>query len=118
MSGRLADIDFEVEGDRVIASIQGEIDGSNASEVRRAVVENVPASARAVLLDLTGTSYIDSAGVELVFELARRLTARRQQLALVVPDGSGVRRVLELCDVGSVARVGPTRVEAAAALAP
>lgn len=105
MTGRLAEINFESRGESVVVSIAGEIDGSNASEVRRAVADNVPASARLLILDLSTTSYIDSAGVELIFELARRLAARRQALRLVVPEGSGVRRVLELCDVASVAQV-------------
>lgn len=106
MTGRLAEISFGSHGsDGVLAAIEGEIDGSNASEVRRAVADNVPASARMLVMDLTETTYIDSAGVELIFDLARRLSARRQVLGLVVPDGSGVRRVLELCDVASVARL-------------
>ena len=106
MTGRLADIAFTQRGEeRVVASVSGEIDGSNAGEVRRAVADNVPASARQLIVDLADTSYIDSAGVELIFELARRLGARRQTLRLVVPADSGVRRVLELCDVASVARL-------------
>ena len=106
MSQRLAELSFEPRGeDGVLATVVGEIDGSNASEIRRAVADNVPASVRLLVLDLTGTSYIDSAGVELIFDLARRLSARRQTLGLVVPPGSGVRRVLDLCDVASVARL-------------
>jgi anti-anti-sigma factor len=113
MDGKLADIDFVVsDHDRVVAAVVGEIDGSNAGEVRRAVADNVPASARLLIVDLSETTYIDSAGVELIFELARRLAARRQAMGLVVPDGSGVRRVLELCDVASVARLDSTRAEA------
>ena len=54
-------------------------------------------------MDLTQTTYIDSTGVELLFELARRLSARRQHFRVVVPEGTGIRKVLELCDIGSVA---------------
>ena len=115
MSERLADISFEVvDENRVVAAVVGEIDGSNAGELRRAVADNVPAHADLLVLDLTRTSYVDSAGVELIFELARRLAARRQELGLVAAPGSGVRRVLELCDVTSVARLGATLAEAGA----
>lgn len=116
MTGRLAEIAFRpADADGVVvATVSGEIDGSNASEVRRAVADNVPAEASVLVLDLERTSYVDSAGVELIFELARRLTARRQVLSLVVPPGSGVRRVLEICDVGSVARLHGTLEEAGA----
>jgi anti-anti-sigma factor len=102
--GRLAEVDFhEARSDTVVAAIEGEIDGSNAAELRRAIADRVPSAARSLILDLSGTSYIDSTGVELLFELARRLSARRQIFSLVVPTGTGVRRVLELCDIGSVA---------------
>lgn len=115
MRDRLANIEFEeLTTELVVAGIAGEVDGSNAAELRRAVAERVPASARTLILDLTETSYIDSAGVELLFELARRLAARRQELRLVVPPGSGVRRVLELCDIGSVASLVALREEALA----
>lgn len=113
MRDRLAEIEFEQHSeDTTLAQVTGEIDGSNAGELRRAVAERVPAASRLLVLDLTGTSYVDSAGVELLFELARRLSARRQALSVVVPVGSGVRRVLELCDIGSVATLVAERAEA------
>ena len=51
----------------------------------------------------------------LLFELSRRLGRRRQELRLVVPQGSPLARVLTLTDVGSVA---PVHADLAAALAP
>src|SRR5918996_3222563 len=103
MRDRLAEVRFEEAGvDSVIASIRGEIDGSNAGEVQRAVAEHVPTTARSLIVDLSQTAYIDSTGVELLFEIARRLSSRRQSFGVVVPKGSGVRRVLELCDISSV----------------
>jgi anti-anti-sigma factor len=116
MRDRLAEVVFEdTLGDTVIATVAGEIDGSNASEVRRAVAERVPSTARSLVVDLTRTAYVDSTGVELLFELARRLSSRRQTFTVVVPPGSGVRRVLELCDIGSVGSLVETREQALAA---
>ena len=116
MRDRLAEVRFDdVGADTVVASVTGEIDGSNAAEVQRAVAEHVPTTARALIIDLSLTSYIDSTGVELLFELARRLSSRRQTFSVVVPTGSGVRRVLELCDIGSVGVLVTTRDEALAA---
>jgi anti-anti-sigma factor len=116
MRDRLAEVAFEdAMGDTVIATVAGEIDGSNAAEVRRAVAERVPSTARSLVIDLTRTSYVDSTGVELLFELARRLSSRRQTFTVVVPPGSGVRRVLELCDIGSVGKLVETKEQAVAA---
>jgi anti-anti-sigma factor len=113
MRDRLADVRFEEpRGDTVVATVRGEVDGSNAAEVQRAVAEHVPTTARALVIDLTQTSYIDSTGVEVLFELARRLASRRQELTVAVPEGSGVRRVLELCDIGSVGNLAATIDEA------
>ena len=79
MRDRLAEVRFEEVGvDTVVAAVSGEIDGSNAGEVQRAVAEHVPTTARSLVIDLSQTSYIDSTGVELLFELARRLSSRRQ----------------------------------------
>jgi anti-sigma B factor antagonist len=113
MRDRLAEVRFEEVGvDTVIAAVTGEIDGSNAGEVQRAVAEHVPTTARSLVIDLSQTAYIDSTGVELLFELARRLSSRRQAFSVVVPHGSGVRRVLELCDIASVGTLVATRDEA------
>ncbi len=110
MRDRLAEVGFqEIRPDAIVAEVAGDIDGSNAAELRRAVAERVPSTARSLIMDLTATTYIDSTGVELLFELARRLSARRQIFSVVVPKGSGVRKVLELCDIGSVAVLVETR---------
>jgi ABC-type transporter Mla MlaB component len=56
-------------------------------------------------LDLSGVTYLDSSGIELVFELGRSLAARRQTIRLIVPETSPVRRVLELSAVESIAPI-------------
>lgn len=113
MRDRLAEVDFsDASPGVIVAAVAGEIDGSNAAELRRAVAERVPSTARSLIMDLSDTSYIDSTGVELLFELARRLAARRQIFTVVVPQGSGVRKVLELCDIGSVAILVESRSDA------
>jgi anti-anti-sigma factor len=91
--------------DVVVARIDGEIDSSNASELQDALAARLPSSARALALDLSGVTYLDSSGVELVFALSRSLAARRQSIRLIVPETAPVRRVLELCAVGSVAPI-------------
>src|SRR6185295_15227607 len=49
-----------------------------------------------LVVDLTGTTYLDSTAVRLLFDLAVRLQARRRRLRLVVSDATIVRRVLVL----------------------
>jgi anti-sigma B factor antagonist/stage II sporulation protein AA (anti-sigma F factor antagonist) len=84
--------------DVVVARLSGEIDLSNASPVGDALSGAVPNRALGLVLDLSGTSYLDSSGVSLVFDLADRLRRRQQQLRLVVPEGAPLRRVLGIVD--------------------
>jgi anti-anti-sigma factor len=87
----------------VVASLPEEIDLANARGLASMVSAAVPNDAAGVVLDLSGTNYLDSSGVHLIFDLADRLAARQQTLVLAVPEISNVRRVLELVDVTVVA---------------
>jgi anti-anti-sigma factor len=91
----------------VIAALPEEIDLANARGIASMVSAAVPNEAVGLVLDLSGTSYLDSSGVHLVFDLADRLAARQQKLVLAVPEGANVRRVLELVDVTVVAPMEP-----------
>jgi anti-anti-sigma factor len=104
----LARIDLERRGGSVIAHLSGEVDMTNAAQVREDLLNAVPNEAHGLVVDLGGCSYLDSAAIEVVFDLSRRLQRRRQELALVVPDSSPLVRVLMLTDVGSVAPVHST----------
>jgi anti-anti-sigma factor len=112
---RLLEINFEEAGeDALVAVVSGEIDSSNANDLRLSVADRLATSVTVLVLDLTDVTYLDSSGVESVFELARRLAERRQELRLVAPVGSGTRRVLELCAVGGVAELLSSRADSLA----
>jgi anti-anti-sigma factor len=103
-----AEIAVERRGGAVLATLTGELDMSNAAYVAEELIRSVPNDAVALVVDLTGTDYLDSAAVELLFDLARRLRTRRQALRLVVPDDSPLNRLLELTEVASVAPIHRT----------
>ena len=103
MRDRIAGFEFEQHDTVLVAAIDGEIDSSNAAELRLALSERLPSASSALVLDLSSVSYLDSSGIHLLFDLGRRLAARRQSLRLVVPDGAPMRRVLELCAIDTVA---------------
>jgi anti-anti-sigma factor len=100
-----AEIAVERHGGVVVARLSGEVDMTNASYVGEELASSVPNDALALAVDLTETRYLDSAAIELLFDLARRMRRRRQALRLVVPPSSPLRRVLELTDVRSAAPV-------------
>ena len=95
----MPDVTIEAGDEQVIvARITGEIDLASAEGVGAELSAAVPNRALGLVIDLSGTSYLDSSGVSLVFELTERLRRRQQQLRLVVPEAAPLRRVLRIVD--------------------
>lgn len=92
----LADVSVVQHGEVVVVGIDGELDRSNVAQVTAALLEAVPNAAKALVLDLSQTAYIDSSGVQLLFEVGSRLRKRQQELRAVVPEGANIARVLSV----------------------
>jgi anti-anti-sigma factor len=91
-----------------------DIDVSNASRLRTALLNDVSNEALGLVVDLSAARHLDSTGVRLLFELAARLAQRRQKLGIVVPDDSPIRRVMLLTKLDTAARLSTTVEEATA----
>lgn len=111
---QLATIAVTREGDVPVAVLDGEVDLSNADEIRRQLLSAATSADPALVLDLRSLVYLDSAGVRMLFELERLLGDRRQRLHLVTQRGDRVWRVLEITD--TLGRV-PVHADADAAVA-
>jgi anti-sigma B factor antagonist len=103
-----AEVAIERQGGTIVAHLSGEVDMTNAAHVREELLASVPNDALALVVDLGGCRYLDSAAIEVIFDLSRRLGRRRQQLRLVIPAASPLFRVLTLTDVESVAPLHET----------
>jgi anti-anti-sigma factor len=103
-----AEVAIERRGGTVVAHLSGEVDMTNAARVREELLVSVPNDAISLVIDLDGCRYLDSAAIEVLFDLSRRLGRRRQELRLVLPGTSPLSRVLTLTDVQSVAQVHET----------
>jgi anti-anti-sigma factor len=97
---RLAYVSVETRGDVAVVRLEGEIDLSNAEEVRQSILD--ASSAAGMAIDLSGIAYLDSAGVRLLFEVARALGRRDTRLRLAVSEGSSVRRILDVARVEAI----------------
>jgi anti-anti-sigma factor len=111
-----AEIAVERRGGAIVARLGGEVDMTNSGYVREELVRAIPKDALGLVLDLGSCRYLDSAAIEVVFDVARRLGRRRQALVVSLPPGSPLRRVLELTDVGAVAPLHDSLDEAVAAV--
>jgi len=88
-----------------VAHVAGDLDLETAPDLAGIINDAVPNAALGLVLDLTGTEYLDSAGVHLLFETAERLGRRQQRLAVVVTPDSLVEDIVEATDLGSYAAV-------------
>jgi anti-anti-sigma factor len=95
----LADVRFDARDQVVVASVTGEVDLSNTTQLCDAVGEATPNTALGVVLDLGGVDYLDSAGIHLVYRLRENLRARGQKLMLAIPPQSPVQDSLRLAGV-------------------
>jgi len=103
----LAKLSLESQGDIELATVAGEVDASNVDELSEKLLDSVPSRARALVLDLRNTSYIDSSGISLIFDAAARLRNRRQQLRLVVTPRSFVGEVLAAVSMEQSVAIDP-----------
>lgn len=101
MSG-LATVNASSHDGYRLVRIIGEVDLSNVREVTHAISAEIPHDVPLVVVDLSGTTYLDSTGIAMLFRLGERLADGRQDLRLVSPPGSHVRAVLELTRVPGV----------------
>jgi anti-anti-sigma factor len=92
-------VEHRPDAPRPLAAVVGEVDLSNVDTLGRALREGVPNTAAGLVLDLTRVTYLDSTGVRLIFELARDLADRQQDVRVVLPHASPLRRVLQLAGV-------------------
>jgi len=86
---------IEVRPDGAAVCFAGELDLSSHELCRRSLEEIAAATDGAIVLDLTELSFIDGAGVVLLVESARRLSATRPA-RLELPPRGPIRRAFGL----------------------
>jgi anti-anti-sigma factor len=83
--------------DRVpVARPRGDIDAANAAAIREELSACLRPDTDDLVLDLSGTRYLDSAALDMLFRLGERLQQRRARLLLVIPADSQLRRLGEI----------------------
>ncbi|HET6503082.1 MAG TPA: STAS domain-containing protein [Amycolatopsis sp.] len=98
-------VEFDERGDAVAIRLSGDIDLANATVVQDEINSLITNHVNAVVLDLTEVTYLDSAGLRILFTLADRLRTLQTALELVVPVTSPVRRAVELSGLAPFARL-------------
>ena len=112
----LGDVQLKTSGPAVIARLTGEIDLSNAPSIGQAIARGISHDADALVLDLSELEYLDSAGIQLIYQLLESLRARAQDLVLVLGPDSPASDALRLAGVTSQLRIAQSVDEALAAI--
>jgi anti-anti-sigma factor len=110
----LVHVRIEERGDVVIAHLSGELDIASSRGTGDTIGGALSQDTRALVVDCSELTFLDSSGVNMLFSLARRLGSRRQELRVVAPSGAAVARVLELVEFH---RAAPLHAELDDALA-
>ena len=108
----LARITDEHHGNIPLVAIAGEIDASNAEEIAERMRAALSNRSQALVVDLGGTTYIDSAGLNVLFELSVALRERQQQLHLVIAQPSPIARMVTIVGLDATVPTHPTRAAA------
>lgn len=116
MTPQLAEVVTEERGQLAVASVRGEIDASNREWIATRLRTLVSNRSTALVVDLSATTYLDSAGIALLFELAVELRAHQQQLHLVVASGSPIARMVTLTGLDAAVPVHTSLEKALAEL--
>ncbi len=98
-----------------VARVAGEVDAGNAGELAVRLRELVTNQSTGLIVDLTETEYLDSAGINLLFTIGDELIARQQRLRVVIPAESPISRLLAITGMDRVHAVHGTVAEALAA---
>ena len=102
-----AKVETHAEDGSMHIALSGEIDLANAAAVEDQIREAISHQPQTVSVDLTDLTYLDSAGIRILFTLASRLKPLRIILKLIVPLDSPTRRLIELSGFESLASLQP-----------
>ena len=102
-----------LEGDRTVVEVGGEIDVYTAPQLRSALNDAVADGALHLVVDMTGTEFLDSTGLGVLVGGLKRVRAHEGSLRLVCTQ----ERILKIFRITGLTKVFPihTTVEEAVA---
>jgi anti-sigma B factor antagonist len=110
----LARLEDEWHDEVPVARLHGEVDASNVKEIGDRLRSLLSNRSVAMVVDLSQTTYLDSAGINLLFALGEEMRGRQQRLGLVVADASPISRMIALTGLNQAVPVHPTLPDALA----
>jgi anti-sigma B factor antagonist len=112
-------VNFDVKTEELgettyVIALTGEVDLYTAPEFKQQLLEAISKGARTVVVDLSGTTFIDSTTLGVLVGGVKRLRGQDGQLSLVCSDRN-IAKIFEITGLDRVFQIYPTRDEALAA---
>lgn len=107
----------ESDGDAPVVLLAGEIDVFSAPAVKVALFDLLRDGQERIVIDFSGVSYIDSAGLGVLAAALKRMRANRGCISIVGADEQ-IRRIFEIAGLAKVFKMDalqPPRAAGAAA---
>jgi anti-sigma B factor antagonist len=96
-------LDRRTHGSWAVVEVGGELDLYTAPNFRESVLEAAgDAESPKVIIDFRSLGFIDSSGLGAIVACLKHLRERGGDLALAAPEGSGLRRLLDLTGLDRV----------------
>jgi stage II sporulation protein AA (anti-sigma F factor antagonist) len=105
-------ISFESNKAFVAATLDGDVDLANTGPIEDAIARAVSSEHHGFVVDLSGVTYLDSAGIRLLYRLDERASGRQQRAVFVVPPGAPANRTLEAAGAIGTLKIVATSDEA------
>jgi anti-anti-sigma factor len=91
-----------------IAHVNDDIDAANVTTTQQQLADALGPDASSLVIDLSQTRYIDSAGIDMLLRLSDRFDHRRAKLILVIPDTSQLKRLASIVGLSDAIAIHPT----------
>jgi len=95
-----------------VAHVSEDVDAANAVTAERQLADGLGPDASSLVVDLSDTRYLDSAGIDMLLRLSDRLADRRAKLILVIPDSSQLKRLVSIVGLDKAIAIHPTLAQA------
>lgn len=101
-------VEITEEDGIVIARLNGEIDLAGVEQVTTHLLSSVPNEAVGLVMDFSSVTYLDSAGIQMLFDVIRRLQTSRQGIAIAVPEESNLATLFKITHLHEACPLAPT----------
>ena len=108
---------YPIDSERHVVAVRGELDLHTAPELKRAIADLIEVGRIRIVLDLTETTFLDSAALGVLIGAAKWLRSRLGEIAIVNVDEE-IAMTFEVTALDQIFMVVPTRHEAIEAVTP